>query len=201
LYWIRRYSKTGKASLEKVNVNRLVLADNSSGDLGPALGWGTGPDETREQPTQIPKTPDDDALASQVVTGDMVALRMEPDEVENLPFAVGEVVGKSGRSITVLWYGPTGRGTNKITGVWKPGFVDPKDNKRYYLNRKIHNSHLSYTSSLSETSLLVDDIIGRPFQLIKGKRMPPSILKTISDDPSIGWCLPEDNILNMLLAH
>lgn len=201
LYWIRRYSTDGKVSLEKVNVNRLVLADNNCGDVGPALGWGTGADEIREQPTRLPERPSDLAQASNVVVGDVVALRMEPDEVENLPFAVGEVVDRDGDSIVVWWYGPTGRGENKLTGVWKPGFVDPKDNKRYYRNRKLHNSHPSYTSTLSETHLTVEDILGRPFQLVDGKKIPSSILATASADPSVKWSLPKDDIMNVLLVQ
>jgi hypothetical protein len=188
LYWIRRFGKGGAVSLEKVNVNRLVLAEQDCGDLSPALGWGKEDDELREQPTQLPMPVPDATLAAGVVVGDMVAIRVEPD-VENLPFAVGEVIDVKDSSISVWWYGPTGRASN-IFGVWKPGFVDPRDNKRYYRKNKIHHSHPSYTSIASETNLSVDDIIGRPFQLVKGKKIPPTILKTASIDPLIEWSLP-----------
>jgi hypothetical protein len=52
----------------------------------------------------------------------MVALRMEPDPTEPLPFAVGEIIRINGPKIVVRWYGQV-RQNAGMTGTWKPGYV------------------------------------------------------------------------------
>jgi hypothetical protein len=192
LYWIRRYQRDRSTTpvLEKVNVNRLFLADYDCGDVGPALGWGPDADDLREQPSIIPDAPDDSSLVSRVIVGDMVALRVASDSYENLPFSVGEVIRKKSDTLVVWWYGPAGRGSN-ISGVWKRGFVDPKDNKRYYHNKRLHRNHSPYTSEDTETELDASHVVGRPFSLVNGKKLPTAILRAASQDPTIPWSLPK----------
>jgi len=193
LYWIRRTDKGSKLSLSKVNVNRLCLADADCGPLGPPLGWGKELEPLRNQPTHLSKPPDTPTRISNAVVGDMVALRMEPDPNEPLPFAVGEIIRIERSKIVVRWFGQV-RQTTGMMGIWKPGYVDNGDNKRYYHHRKLHKNHEPYTSGVSESELDLDDIICQPFQLTKNKKIPSSVLRTISNDPTVAWTLPSETI-------
>ena len=123
----------------------------------------------------------------------MVALRMEPDPTEPLPFAVGEIIRINGPKIVVRWYGQV-RQNAGMTGTWKPGYVDIGDNKRYYHHRKLHKNHKPYTSGVSESDLGLNDILCQPFQLTKSMKSPPSVLRTISCDSTITWTLPSETI-------
>ena len=122
-----------------------------------------------------------------------MALRMEPDPNEPLPFAVGEIIRIERSKIVVRWFGQV-RQTTGMMGIWKPGYVDNGDNKRYYHHRKLHKNHEPYTSGVSESELDLDDIICQPFQLTKNKKIPSSVLRTISNDPTVAWTLPSETI-------
>ena len=123
----------------------------------------------------------------------MVALRMAPDPNEPLPFAVGEIIRIDGSKIAVRWFGQA-RQNASMMGIWKPGYVDGGDNKRYYHHRKLHKNHEPYTSSVLESELTLDDILCQPFQLTNSKKIPPSVLRTISRDSTITWTLPPETI-------
>ena len=122
----------------------------------------------------------------------MVILRVAPDDVECLPFAVGEIHERIDNTFRVQWYGPK---NGNVLGIWKPGFFQPNDNRRYYHRCKLSKHHELYTSVTTETRLTLDDVIAYPFTLAK-KKIPKTILKIISDDNDIDWELPGE-----LLAH
>ena len=83
---------------------------------------------------------------------------MAPDPNEPLPFAAGEIIRIDGSKIAVRWFGQA-RQNASMMGIWKPGYVDSDDNKRYYHHRKLHKNHEPYTSSVSESELTLDDIL------------------------------------------
>jgi hypothetical protein len=171
LYWIRRTDKGKRSRLEKVNVNRLCLADTDCGPLGPPLGWGKDFGQPRNQPTQLPEAPINSNNFNAVV-GDMVALMMEPDPNEPLPFAVGEIIHKKESKICCHWFGQTRKNASML-GTWKGGYVDTGDNLRYYHDRKMHKSPLLYTSTLSESKLDIEYILCQPFLLTNRNKIPP----------------------------
>ena len=192
LYWVRRTDKDKKSRLEKVNVNRLCLADTDFGPVGPPLGWGKDLGQLRNQPVQVPEAAPDSNNFNTVV-GDMVALRMESAPNEPLPFAVGEVIQRKESKIVVHWFGQA-RQNASMLGIWKKGYVDTSDNRRYYHDRKLHKNHLLYTSTLSESKLDIEDILCQPFLLTNRNKIPPSILRAISRDETVDWNLPSECI-------
>ena len=198
LYWIRKVTPNGSEDI-KVNVNRLFLATNECEALGfPALGWEST-DPVRAQATCLPPELPDHVHRDNIVENDFVALRVQPDEHEALPFAVGKVIGfptEADNELLVWWYGPSRKGC--VTGTWKPGYVDPRDNKRYYNAKKLRDSHKRYTS-FENCNLKRENIVGIPFQLSKGKRIPKHILRLISQDESVQWKLPQTD-LNALFS-
>jgi hypothetical protein len=176
-----------------INVNMLIPAYCEMGDLGPPLGWTVKPRQgkrKRDEQHVDCKTPQSET-APKLDIGTMVALRVEPDALENLPFSVGKVIKVRGDHISVQWFGKTNRQT-MYSGVWHPGYYHPKDNKRYYRNKKLHNTHPPYTSEVSETLLTRSDILGRPFILTLDRRIPMSLLRSISKDESFSWVLPRE---------
>ena len=187
LYYIRTSTPGGSKDV-KANVNRLFLATNECEALGfPALGWETT-ELAQAQPTQLPAKLPTTILRDNIVVNDFVILRVAADIHEALPFAVGKVIGfPSGgdnNKVEVWWYGPV----RKLTGSWKPGYIDPKDNKRYYRDTKLRREHTRYTSH-GNCELVLDDIVGVPFTL--HKCIPKSILRMISEDKTVNWSIPE----------
>ena len=126
-----------------------------------------------------------------VKCGDMVALRVEPDEHDLLPFAVGKVtrVGNNG-SICVQWYNSR---NGNARSAFRPGFVQHTTNERYYNDKKLHRRHSVYDSDLSGTDLVISDhVIGKPFELTKALRLPSWVLRSIAEDPLINFSLPPE---------
>ena len=118
---------------------------------------------------------------------------MESDPNEPLPFAVGEVIQRKESKIVVHWFGQA-RQNASMLGIWKKGYVDTGDNRRYYHDRKLHKNHLLYTSTLSESKLDIEDILCQPFLLTNRNKIPPSILRAISRDETVDWNLPSECI-------
>ena len=60
----------------------------------------------------------------------MVALCVEPDLAEKLPFAIGKVLRVSDKKVLdVHWYGSN---NNSMLSTWAPGYILKSENKRYY---------------------------------------------------------------------
>ena len=147
LYYIKN---PASSKIIKMNVNRLIPANNDNLDLGEPLGW-LNPDRTGFEP--------DDALDGDNITpdrepgsvfeGDMVALCVEPDEIEKLPFSIGRVLRVSGEgSLDIHWYGSN---NNNMLSTWAPGYILKSENKRYYKHKPLHHTHPPYTNTVSET--------------------------------------------------
>lgn len=184
LYYIQRTDSKG---VHKVNVNMLRHAAlHEDLDLGPPLGWQS----VRLQPA-VPENPSPEQLREQLTVGQMVAVRVASEELEKLPFSIGEVtqINKGEGNFIVQWYGTR---LHKIGGVWKPGF-EQKDGRYYYSEKRLHRAHRPYTSKTTETLLEFDDIIGRPFAL-HNKRIPKFILKAASEDDQVDWSLPKEEL-------
>ena len=204
LYTITDYH-TNKTTV--CNVDLLIPARHDCSDLGDPLGWpstpptntptSTCPDKSRHN-AQHDST---DTHATSPTYGDMVALRVEPDDVENIPFSVGEIHNIDGDHITVQWYGNT---YGNIRGAWRRGFFQPSDSRRYYRDKKLHRDHKPYTSETSETKLSIEQhVIGKPFQLNRRNALPHHVLLSVSKDKHINWTLPasENDMLEIVAAQ
>jgi transposase InsO family protein len=190
------------------NVDELVPAHHDCSDLGLPLGWRAGQRKGRPGTFSPPvdpslvdpgvSQPGEDASASPALKlGDMVALQVEPDELEKIPFAVGEVISLEGHRLTVWWYGNS---HGNVLGAWRPGYVQSSDNRRYYDDRKLHPSHSRYTSAMTETALTRDHVIGTPFELNRRNALPMHVLKAVTDHPDVCWSLPRHE-LDMLIPE
>ena len=172
-----------------MNVNRLLPADDNNLDFGEPLGW-LNPDITGfERDDALDNSePQEGRKPGEIFEGDMVALRVEPDEAEKLPFAIGKVLRVSDEGkLDIHWYGSD---SNNMLSVWAPGFIFQRENKRYYKPKPLHPSHPPYTNTSSETVLYVSDVIGTPFQLDAELRIPTSILRAAAAHPDVTFELP-----------
>jgi exodeoxyribonuclease III len=183
-------------TIRKLNVNRLVLMDGNNRDLGPPLGSHKA-DNARETTQNDGR---DGTHANQPLetykVGNLVALLVAPDSVENMPFAVGEIISlQIDGSMTVWWYG-NGRGN--VRGAWRTGYYQAtSDQRRYYDDRRLHPQHKRYTSATSSTTLDGSDIVGEAFELTKGRNIPMKILNILSKHPDVPWKLPEEEQANV----
>jgi hypothetical protein len=191
LYHVRMDTK---GEIRKLNVNRLVLMDGNNRDLGPPLRPSMGPKTDKAGAGERSQGNPPQAKTTYKV-GDLVLLMVEPDSVENMPFAVGKILTlQAGGLITVWWYG-NGRGN--VHGAWRTGYYQAtSDQRRYYDDRKLHVRHERYTSVTSDTKLTVDDIIGEPFELTKGRTLPMKVLNAVSKHTEVAWELPEEEQIN-----
>ena len=134
LYYIRNPTSS---KIVLVNVNRLLPAKNDNLDLGEPLGW-LNPDRTG---FEFDDALDGESIISTrppgtVFEGDLIALRVEPDEHEKLPFSIGKVLRVSeNKNLDVHWYGST---NNNMLSTWAPGFIQHNIDKRYYKNKPLH---------------------------------------------------------------
>jgi hypothetical protein len=186
LYYVKNPSSS---KIIKMNVNRLLPADDNNLDLGEPLGW-LNPDITGfERDDALDNSePQEGREPGEIFEGDMVALRVEPDEAEKLPFAIGKVLRVSDEGkLDIHWYGSD---SNNMLSVWAPGFIFQRENKRYYKPKPLHPSHPPYTNTSSETVLYVSDVIGTPFQLDAELRIPTSILRAAAAHPDVTFELP-----------
>ena len=120
----------------------------------------------------------------------MVALCVEPEEAENLPFAIGKVLRVSDKGkLDIHWYGSD---NNNMLSTWTPGYIFEKENKRYYKPKPLHHSHPPYTNLASETVLYVSDVIGLPFQLDAELRIPNPVLRAAAAHPDVNFEVPAD---------
>jgi len=169
----------------------MVPVSTDVGDLGVPLGWvtqGDGtliPEPAPQGPLVSTRAPVSDIKQDSPLTaGKLVVLMMEPDEVENLPFAVGEVISIDENRLTVWWYGPK----NSIRGEWRPGYYEPTGRRRrYYSERRHHTSHPRYTSVVTETVLTISDVVGPPFDLTPSGRLPTATLDAIAECENVPW--------------
>ena len=186
LYYVKNPTSS---KIMKINVNRLVLANNDNSDLGEPLGW-MNPDRTgfEQDDTLDDSNVVDDRKMGEVFEGDMVALCVEPDPIEKLPFSIGKILRVSDTGVLdVHWFGSN---NNSMLSTWAPGYVQKNENKRYYRQKPLHHSHPPYTNSLSETVLTVRDIIGSPFQLNPELRIPSFVLRAAAAHPEVKFELP-----------
>jgi hypothetical protein len=59
---------------------------------------------------------------------------------------------------------------------------------------------LPLTSTVTETLLTVDHVIGLPFSLNRRDALPSSLLAAVSDCPDVAWSLPERLLAAFLLS-
>jgi len=179
-YFIRESS--GK--LRKLHVNRLRLYYPISPDLAPACG------EQRFAPYRaVDENDNPQNLDIKPAPGDLVIIGCEPDDVEGTPWAVAKVTHRSREGeLTVRWFG---NNHGRLTGTWRPGFFQPRDDRRYYKARKDHTSHMPYTSMVSETPLNDSHVVAFGFKLNSlTDRLPQTVLNKISTSPHVAWELP-----------
>ena len=188
--------RSGRVSVS--NVNRLLKAYDDNLDLGVPLGWSR-PAQTGLTHNEALDGPEPQGRRPGVVfEGDMVAVRVASEGIENLPFSVGKVVKLlDGGRITLHWYGTS---NPNMLSTWKPGYVQHSLNKRYYHSSRLHPSHPPYTSADTDTELVIKDhLIGSPFQLNDDLRLPASILRAAAADSNIQFALPPHLDVNAVL--
>jgi hypothetical protein len=188
--------RTGRVSVS--NVNRLLKAYSDNLDLGVPLGWSesTRPEGSQgrlqQGETRVAEPRRKDGV---IFEGDMVALRVASEDVEQLPFSIGKVLKVlDGGRIVVHWYGTS---NPNMLSTWKPGYVQSSVNKRYYHSSRLHPSHPPYTSDDTSTDLVVrDHLVGHPFQLTDDLRLPSSILRAAAQDSQVSFSMPPHLQLN-----
>jgi exodeoxyribonuclease III len=179
-YFVREAS--GK--LRKVHVNRLRLYSPIAPALAPACG------EQRFAPARVPGVAEQtEDLDIKPKKGDLVIIGCEPDDIEGTPWAVAKVTNRTREGeLTVRWFG---NNYGRVTGTWRPGFFQPRDDRRYYKAKKDHPSHLPYTSLVSNTPLDDSHIVAFGFQLNPlTDRLPHRVLSQISASTHVAWELP-----------
>ena len=186
LYYVKNPTSS---KIIKMNVNRLVPANSDNLDLGEPLGW-LNPDRTGFE--QDDALDGDDFPAGRepgtIFEGDMVALCVEPDLAEKLPFSIGKVLRVSEKGVLdIHWYGSN---NNSMISTWAPGYVLKNENKRYYRPKPLHYTHPPYTNMISETVLEVSDVIGLPFQLDAELCIPASVLRAAAAHPDVKFEMP-----------
>ena len=186
LYYVKN---PASSKIIKMNVNRLLPANDNNLDLGEPLGW-LNPDRTGfEQDDALDGgDPITDRDPGAIFEGDMVALCVEPDLAEKLPFAIGKVLRVSDKKVLdIHWYGSN---NNSMLSTWAPGYILKSENKRYYKPKPLHHTHLPYTNMVSETVLNVSDVIGLPFQLDAELRIPSAVLRAAAAHPDVKFEVP-----------
>jgi exodeoxyribonuclease III len=166
---------------DHVNVNKLVPALVDIGDLGRPLG---SRNLVNAQEEQDPNRP--------LKAGDMVALRVQPDQ-ETLPFSVGKVLSIKNNAIIVHWYGTYAK--NITTCTWRKGYYKASDDTFYYADSKLHKNHNKYTSEDSGELNIKSHVLGF-FSLTDEGTVPLSFLRKLSKSDDLDWELPKAMMRN-----
>ena len=179
--------KTGRVTV--TNVDRLLKAYKDNLDLGEPLGWSKPAQTGLEHDDSLDGAEQQNRKPGVVFEGDMVALRVASEDVEQLPFSVGKVLQiNQGGNIVVQWFGTT---NPNMLSTWKPGYVQKSVNKRYYHSSRLHHSHPPYTSKDTGTPLVISEhVIGAPFSLNEDLRLPVSVLRAASSDKLVDFTIP-----------
>jgi hypothetical protein len=161
------------------NVDLLVPVKNDCEDIGLPIGLT---EELQDKLTNKHSLHQDD----------MVLLNKHPDNLDKTPFAVGRMMYSIGpKTFVVWWYGNT---SGNVRGTYAPSWFSGSTNRRYYDTRrsKEHEKHCSATSA---TTLSHANIIGTPFRLTRGGKIPRKTLVEASKDPNTIWSLPERDVI------
>ena len=125
----------------------------------------------------------------QVKKGDLIVITIQDiDE----PFRVGKVLKiKDDESMILHWYGQHPR---NLMGTWKPGWIDPKDNKIRYSMTPMGKPYTHY-----DYDLYTRQAICAGFELKKNNKLSKDLYQVLSNHRDVQWELPTN--LNTLLDN
>ena len=136
-----------------------------------------------------------------VKIGELIAVAYECDRHMKLPFLIARITelgsykdakiieGKSYRSLEGRLYGNS---TCNPHGVFRPGWVDSKDNKHYFQAKPSHRSHRALAlKDFVDSNKSTYNIILAGFELTKNEKIDATTLRALRDNPYTPWNLYE----------
>ena len=117
------------------------------------------------EPRLFPPGGNTDSLVELFSMDEPFLVKLASDTHSNHTHAVGMYRGMKGEYIDFQWMGNYGNG--KPTGVFLPGWVDPKDNKEYYKAKRIHPTHHRFTGESTGTYITLTQVLMRGDKLIR----------------------------------
>ena len=201
--WRIWHSRRGEAI--SVHVSRLVLynpwseevLDTAEGSMVPGHDIRNGalrrdPHALEGEEQKVEFRDGDD-----VHVGELVAITVEKDEVHKIPIMIVKLSdlseertrcadSKEYRHLEGHIYGNT---RSDIQGVFRPGWVDPKDNRPYFSVKPNHYTHPKYTSSVSHGagSLLTYSIVLAGFEFNTADKLPNDVVTALKASPWVDW--------------
>ena len=201
--WRIMHSRRGEAI--SAHVSRLVLynpwseevLDTAEGSMVPGNdvrnGALRGGSHALEEAKQAVEFRDGD----DVQVGELVAITVEKDEVHKVPVMIVKLSDLSEdrircedsdeyRYLEGHIYGNT---RSDIQGVFRPGWVDPKDNRPYFSVKPNHYTHPKYTTTVSHgvRSIVTYNIVLAGFEFTTADRLPNNVVTALKESAWIEW--------------
>lgn len=104
-------------------------------------------------------------LAPELSIDEPFLIRLATDTHGGSTHAIGMYRGMKGEYIDFQWMGNYGNG--KLTGVFLPGWVDPRDNKEYYRAKRLYHNHERFTGESTGTYITSSQILMRGDKLLR----------------------------------
>lgn len=129
-----------------------------------------------------------------VKVGQLVVIPLEASP--NLPFCVAKVLRRLARGrLEVQWYGNS---HDNVRGAWRPGWIDPKDNRPFYDAQSKSRKNLEKERFTNLTPGYVTDITEQNIEqwgvrLTTADRLPMAALRELSDSKCVAWTLPDSD--------
>jgi hypothetical protein len=101
------------------------------------------------------------------------------------PFGVAKVITCTNEGdLELQWLANS---NDEPRGTFKPGWTAPLIFDAYYEQEKKHSNHLPYMASEDGIVLNQRDVLLHSFKLTEDQRLPPALIKAISNYDCIWW--------------
>ena len=80
-----------------------------------------------------------------------------------------------------------GNFNSSMHGVFRPGWVDPKDNRPYFRAKPSHPSHPKYTTTVSHGDITTYSIVLADFDLNTADKLPGSVITALKESEWVQW--------------
>jgi hypothetical protein len=136
-------------------------------------------------------------LGDDVHVGELVAVCINPDNVNKQPFMIVKLLElhehlRARHAGSAETYRPLvghiyGNSSSIIHGVFRPGWVDPTDNRPYFRTKPSHQSHPPYTTTVSHGDVTTWSVILADFQLNTADKLPANVVAALKDSEYLSW--------------
>ena len=127
-------------------------------------------------------------FADRIVVGALCIVRLQVDEDNSMPWAVGKLLRVENEQVLVQWFG---NAFQDVLRKQQPGWRDPRDRRVYYRRGRIHGSHEPYVNLHDNLRLTCSHLYTAGFDLTNTGHVPRVVLRFLSAHPDIDWRLPD----------